>query len=108
MTDDFCGGAILDIDAVSVLGVVSCWGRGSVCVCIVRFSSRYREVTVKKLRILRHFLPSVRSQIPLAPYVLMPVKAVEAVERLAFERESEHVENEPRIMSTTPRPKPAP
>jgi hypothetical protein len=36
----------------------------------------------------------------------MPVKAVEAVERLAFERESGHVENEPRIMSATPRPKP--
>ena len=38
----------------------------------------------------------------------MADKSVEAVERLAFERESEHVENEPRIMPATPRPKPAP
>jgi len=38
----------------------------------------------------------------------MPVKAVEAVERLAFERESEHVENEPRIMLTTSRPQQTP
>jgi len=37
----------------------------------------------------------------------MADKSVEAVERLAFKRESEHVENEPRIMSTAPRPKPA-
>jgi len=37
----------------------------------------------------------------------MTDKSVEAVERLAFEREIEHVENEPRIMSTTLRPKPA-
>jgi len=43
----------------------------------------------------------------LTRYILMADKSVEAVERLAFEHESEHVENEPRIMSTTPRPKPA-
>jgi hypothetical protein len=44
----------------------------------------------------------------LTPYTLMAGSPVHSVERLAFERESENVENEPRIMSATPQPKPAP
>jgi hypothetical protein len=38
----------------------------------------------------------------------MTGKPIQPVERLALERESEHVENEPRIMSPMPRPKPPP
>jgi hypothetical protein len=36
----------------------------------------------------------------------MAGKPVEALKRLAFERETGHVENEPWIMSATPRRKP--
>jgi hypothetical protein len=38
----------------------------------------------------------------------MAGKPVEAVERLAVEGEGGHVENEPRIVSPTPRGKPSP
>jgi hypothetical protein len=44
----------------------------------------------------------------LAPYIFRAGKPVDPVEGLTFEREREHIENEPRIMSMTPRPKPAP
>jgi hypothetical protein len=38
----------------------------------------------------------------LTPYILMAGSPLHSVERLAFEREGENVENEPRIMPATP------
>jgi hypothetical protein len=38
----------------------------------------------------------------LTPYILMAGSPLHPVERLAFERESENVENEPLIMPATP------
>jgi len=94
ITDDFCGGAILDIDAVSVLDVVFMLG-------VVT-----RNCSAEIANLGAFFVTHSRSNAFLTPYVLMACKPVEARERLAVEGKSGHVENEPRIVSTPPRRKP--
>jgi hypothetical protein len=61
----------------------------------------------QNFRILAHFLSPVSASAELTPNTFMAGKPGEAVKRLTFEREIGHVENEPWIMSATPRRKPS-
>ena len=84
-------------------------GRGLFAFALLDVLRGQPEIAFQKLRIFPHFLsPGRRQNTSLAPYIFMPVKAVDPVEGLTFEREREYIENEPRIMSMTPRLKPAP
>jgi hypothetical protein len=94
LTDDVCGGAILDIDSVSVLDVVFMLG-------VVT-----RNCSAEIANLGAFFVTHSRSNAFLTPYVLMACKPVEARERLAVEGKSGHVESEPRIVSAPPRRKP--
>jgi hypothetical protein len=74
----------------------------------VEFSMTSARDAPRKLRILPHFLSHVRRMnAELPPYVLVAGKPVEAVKRLTFERETGHVESEPRIMPGMRRPHPS-
>jgi hypothetical protein len=70
LTDDVCGGAILDIDSVSVLDVVFMLG-------VVT-----RNCSAEIANLGAFFVTHSRSNAFLTPYVLMACKPVEARERL--------------------------
>ena len=110
ITDDFCGGAILDIAAVSVLDVVFMLGgsRGAVCLRLhcSTFSTVTRNCSTEIANLGAFFGASPVRQRRANAICLIAGKPIEAMERLAVEGKSGHVENEPRIVSTSPRRKP--
>jgi hypothetical protein len=85
ITDDFCGGAILNIDAVSVLDVVFMLGVVArfVCVYIARRSHGNPKLLYRNCESRRIFCRQPGAQ--LTPYILMTGKLVDAMERLAVE-----------------------
>ena len=92
ITDDFCGGAILDIAAVSVLDVVFMLEGSRSAVCLRLHCSTFSTVTpncsTEIANIGAFFVIHSRSNAFLTPYVLMAGKPVEARERLAVEGKS--------------------
>jgi len=82
ITDDFCGGAILDIDPVSVLGVVSCWGSWCGLFAFALFDFRRGIAKLPSKNCQSCGIVAICSQPDTPNNGLMPVKAVEAMERL--------------------------